>query len=681
MLNLLAEQLGRELCQQFVIPEMVSLAEDPNFRVRKATALNFQNICKVGGEHELFERLMPAFVRLSKDDMYRVRRACGESLAKISQFVNDDIRSGVLVEIFLRLAQDMSKLVKQSVLQQSGMFLATLPPKMINDVVLGHFGSLATGVIGDPAADAELRHHCAHTFPAVLQTLGAERWPEVRETYHKLVQCQILNVRVTLALSLHEIAKILGHGRAEEELLSVFEEMVQDVEAVRLGVLRHLADFLRLLSQPCRISYLPLLNDILHTTNQFNWRLRQTLATQLPDLMDLPPPHNVYNTLFPLAMTLVQDPVAHVRLVTFKGVAKMIIVLQGHAVSDTDAGEMDLDDGLTRGEGITSGGGTGTPRILTAPSRLQQGEQYVSAVARAVNALTFGDTFQQRQLWVELSHHLLRDLPQELFETFFVEGLVRLTSDPVLNVRVAVAMVFGGWAPQDIAPWESPSPTQRPSPWTYLMNRQDVRLCVARLAQDDRDVYNWVKNLQPIFPNLEFKSISCRGKKSAPGGSVPVSTSAASLEDMAAIQTVLPSPPNNISPIESARVVDDSVAMSQAYGEEVGSNSIVGGAHEDSLPQSSGLGHDLQVHNESFESMEVKHVPLPAPGVAVPATCQEAAVEMTDNSTVVEGNYSTDVSFSSAATPVEGEIRDDQDEPWGGFESVSAADDMVVDES
>jgi serine/threonine-protein phosphatase 4 regulatory subunit 1 len=41
--------LGQDLCQQFIIPEIVSLAEDPVFRVRKATALNFHNICRSEG--------------------------------------------------------------------------------------------------------------------------------------------------------------------------------------------------------------------------------------------------------------------------------------------------------------------------------------------------------------------------------------------------------------------------------------------------------------------------------------------------------------------------------------------------------------------------------------------------------------------------------------------------------
>lgn len=181
LLNLLAESLGQDLCKQFVIPEVVSLAEDPVFRVRKSTALNFHNICKVGGEHELLERLMPAFVRLSKDDIYRVRRACAESLSEISKHVSEDIRLGVLVEIFLRLTQDPSKLVKQSVLQQSGMFIATLPARAISETILGHYCSMAYGPTNDMSVDADLKHICAYSFPAVLSVIGKQRWKEVRE--------------------------------------------------------------------------------------------------------------------------------------------------------------------------------------------------------------------------------------------------------------------------------------------------------------------------------------------------------------------------------------------------------------------------------------------------------------------------------------------------------------------
>lgn len=496
LLNLLAEHLGLDLCQQFVIPEVVSLAEDPVFRVRKSTALNFENVCKVGGEHELFERLMPAFVRLSKDDMYRVRRACAENLCEISKHVSNDIRSGVLVEIFLRLAQDPSKLVKQSILQQSGMFISTLPSQTITTVILNHFCNMVNSPTGDLSVDTELKHYCAFSFPGVLQTVGVERWPELREVYHSLVQSHNSSVKQTLAMSLHEIAKILGEKLAEEELVSVFEEMIQeDAEVVRLGIVKHLADFVRLLSMPCRVSYLPLLDDILQSTSPFNWRLRQSLASQLPELVTLPPPQNVFSTLFPLAMTLLQDPVAEVRIETFKGISMMILVLQPggmHSETAVDAGD-----------------------IKISPTEAES-EQYLDAIARAINALVYGETFMHRGLWAELCLQLLRDLPRHIFEKYFIDGIIKLTSDSVSNVRICVAELLTGWSPSHPSPL-SPGSTAENCPWVWLLEKIEVRDCFRRLAKDDNDVYIALSKVSESFPELEFESYSCRGLKRAPG--------------------------------------------------------------------------------------------------------------------------------------------------------------------
>ncbi|CAN0196902.1 unnamed protein product, partial [Discosporangium mesarthrocarpum] len=90
LLNNLAESLGQDLCKQFVTPEMVSLSEDPVFRVRKATALNLHNICRVVGDAGV-RRLLPAYKRLTKDDMYRVRKACTESLVNMSKAVGPEV--------------------------------------------------------------------------------------------------------------------------------------------------------------------------------------------------------------------------------------------------------------------------------------------------------------------------------------------------------------------------------------------------------------------------------------------------------------------------------------------------------------------------------------------------------------------------------------------------------------
>ena len=283
-----------------------------------------------------------------------------------------------------------------------------------------------------------------------------------------------------------------------------------------MGVIKYIAKFLGMLSGPCRVSFLPLLHDILHSTNPFNWRLRQSLAVQVPDLIDLPNRENLYTSLFPLIMTLLQDPVAGVRKDTYKGVSKLINVIYSEATS------------------------------LNSDTNSTIYQEQLEAIIKAVNTLAQSEIFQVRQVWVELCWRLLRELPQELFEMNFIEGILLLTSDPVCNVRVTVAMLLAGWAPEDAEPWaarqlsssanfveggnESLPPSDedfkpsasRPSPWTYLFERHDIVQCVLRLQRDDRDVYLNIVKLQPLFPDVTFSAISCRGLKAAPGGAVPV---------------------------------------------------------------------------------------------------------------------------------------------------------------
>jgi len=54
------------------------------------------------------------------------------------------------------------------------------------------------------------------------------------------------------------------------------------------------------------------------------------LTQQLPALIGLPPEVDLYRTLFPLVMVLLQDPVASVRRDSFKGVARLILTMHGY---------------------------------------------------------------------------------------------------------------------------------------------------------------------------------------------------------------------------------------------------------------------------------------------------------------------------------------------------------------
>jgi len=57
--------------------------------------------------------------------------------------------------------------------------------------------------------------------------------------------------------------------------------ILQDLDEVRIGILKHLADFLKLLEEKERMEYLPKLDDFLKLDNERNWRFRLgTLSTQ-----------------------------------------------------------------------------------------------------------------------------------------------------------------------------------------------------------------------------------------------------------------------------------------------------------------------------------------------------------------------------------------------------------------
>jgi hypothetical protein len=269
-------------------------------------------------------------------------------------------------------------------------------------------------------------------------------------------------------------------------------------------------------------------------------------------------------------MTLLQDPVATVRRDSFKGVAKMVMILAEQADqlgkdlpldSEKDLPldsekYLPLDNEKARAQypGL-SDGSIGQEDCKDEGQRNVSKQQYnvstieshdVDIVAKAIKTLIQGKAYQSRQLWVELSHVFLIELPPKLFVKYFLDGLLYLTSDRVSNVRVAVGTVLAGWEAYDynakyadndsnntldfsfeeanencVELKKSPI-LKKSSPWNWLLKRRDVRECVERLAYDDRDVYLAVINLQSIFPDIRFKIKNCKGIKDAPGGTTPV---------------------------------------------------------------------------------------------------------------------------------------------------------------
>ena len=212
--------------EKIIVNEIISLADDQVLNVRRTTVVFLVNICK-NVKKEVFEnKLFPTYYKLAYDNVWGVRKAAVEILPDISQICSPELRSTHLVDLFQKFTQDSSKWVKMAAHQYLGPFIATLKGQNIDKKLVNYYISM-----GDPrraSFNSDVAFHCAYNFPAVLLTLGKEKWPDLKRLYKILVRDNQWKVRKTLSYSLHEIAKILGPELTEEELLPVLENFLKD---------------------------------------------------------------------------------------------------------------------------------------------------------------------------------------------------------------------------------------------------------------------------------------------------------------------------------------------------------------------------------------------------------------------------------------------------------------------
>jgi len=78
-------RLPPAIATRYLSPAVLSLADDPNFRVRRAAVQALPRTMGSATLDDARRRLLPKFVALSGDEMYRVRKASGECLVDVSR--------------------------------------------------------------------------------------------------------------------------------------------------------------------------------------------------------------------------------------------------------------------------------------------------------------------------------------------------------------------------------------------------------------------------------------------------------------------------------------------------------------------------------------------------------------------------------------------------------------------
>merc|ERR1719242_2681250 len=392
----LASVVGPKICANYLASDLHALSQDNSFRVRKATVQVFGAVCAQMGEEKTETVMLELYQKLATDNIWSVRKGCVESIVALSKAVKTETRVH-LVTLMEKFLKDTSRWVRNTAYEFLGPFISTLSSDQVTPEFLQSFTNIPK--LKSAEADTESCNHCAFNFPAVVQTVGADRWDELRESYMLLLK-KTFKSRKTLACSLHEIAKILGTEIVERDLLQAFELFHKDIDDIREGVLKHFADFLSVMSEKKRDEHLATLWEI-SSEMDANWRFRLLLASQLSQIMTLYKADTVSEQIIPLAFQLCDDKMNDVRYEAIKSVPNLVKFMK------ENGNDQQYQDTLKKTRGL-------------AKNR----------------------TYARRQLYVELCRHALTVLDNETFEKELLPSLLQFTKDPVANVRLPLARII-----------------------------------------------------------------------------------------------------------------------------------------------------------------------------------------------------------------------------------------------
>eukprot|EP00339_Tiarina_fusa_P026524 CAMPEP_0117008902 /NCGR_PEP_ID=MMETSP0472-20121206/8245_1 /TAXON_ID=693140 ORGANISM="Tiarina fusus, Strain LIS" /NCGR_SAMPLE_ID=MMETSP0472 /ASSEMBLY_ACC=CAM_ASM_000603 /LENGTH=610 /DNA_ID=CAMNT_0004711061 /DNA_START=14 /DNA_END=1846 /DNA_ORIENTATION=+ len=399
LLNKLAPVFKGDILSVFCVEKITQLSKDTMFRVRKAIASAIGISSGLVSEDIVTNKLLPVFLRLTSDDIWGVRKACAESIVSVSQHSSRTARLQQLTPVYLNLIKDASRWVRNSTYQHLGPFIATLDGNEVPQQLLEHYTGMIEGTRSQ-YGDSDTVRFCAFSFPGVLLTLGRDKWTCLQKVYSTLTEDLQWKVRRTLSHSLHEVAIILGTELTEAHLLSTFGLFLKDLDQVKVGVIRHLSEFLEILSPERRKDYVDIITDIqLHGGN---WRFRKLLAKQLGKLASLFDISTVTTSIIPMAIQLCEDQVTTVRY----AVTKELGLFLSHLNS--------VDEGVA------------------------------SDFIETILPFSTRSSCYDRQTFAMICENLVGHISPAVFEAKFFPPLVELSKDKVPNVRFIVARVIVG---------------------------------------------------------------------------------------------------------------------------------------------------------------------------------------------------------------------------------------------
>ncbi|KAF9157401.1 Serine/threonine-protein phosphatase 4 regulatory subunit 1 [Actinomortierella ambigua] len=446
LMTSLAKALGPYRCTDLVIPLLEKFMHHSQFYVRKEIVTAIGALCENVPQEVVVQRLLPMLDSFVRDDTWHIRRACCTVLAAFVRAMPAEMRAEKVEEVYGMLVDDVSRTVQNSIMEVLGEVIAAFDHEQVPESILQHFLDMGKQPMNQP----ERAVMCAFSFPAVILTAGRSKWELMKPVYMRLAGTFRSPIRRSLACSLHEVARILGPELTDRDLAVAFADCLVAEDEVKEGVLGRVVEFISCLSLRCRTQAVRDLRGAwFELVKSSNWRLRDSLAGQLPGLCEVLDAKTLKRELLPLAVLACTDGVSTIResgVMSFPALweasDRVGPLSKADLRADMDVDMADTEEGLAEDEA--------TP-LAAKESEAAAKEQAESSETTTIKEYVMQQTaefaihggFRSRVVAVQIIQSLLDSgIAPEEFETTLMSLLVdHLGRDSVVNVRIWVARV------------------------------------------------------------------------------------------------------------------------------------------------------------------------------------------------------------------------------------------------
>lgn len=133
LFSTMSDCFGKQLCEQFIGLEILSLGDDSSVKVRKEAIRHLPIISKLVSKQFFTNRFSTFFIEKARDQAnWAIRKTCVDIIIEMSELSSEADREGSISDIMLGLLKDTNKWVRLSAYKNLGKFIHTLKGLKIN---------------------------------------------------------------------------------------------------------------------------------------------------------------------------------------------------------------------------------------------------------------------------------------------------------------------------------------------------------------------------------------------------------------------------------------------------------------------------------------------------------------------------------------------------------------------